>query len=55
MRAIEHTNRVEKGKNNGLIVDYCGIPKHLRLALATFAGTRPEGGGGPWVAAMRLL
>jgi len=32
-----------KGKNNGLIVDYCGILKHLRKALATFAGTQPGG------------
>ena len=30
----------------GSIVDYCGIPKHLRKALATFAGTQPDGDGG---------
>ena len=28
------------------IVDYCGVLKHLRRALATFAGTRPGGAGG---------
>jgi len=39
MQAIARANRVNEGKNNGLIVDYCGILKHLRKALATFAGT----------------
>ena len=46
MQAIARANRVSEGKNNGLIVDYCGILKHLRKALATFAGTSPEGEGG---------
>ena len=46
MQAIARANRVHEGKNNGLIVDYCGILKHLRKALATFAGTQPEGEGG---------
>jgi len=40
MQAIARANRVNEGKNNGLIVDYCGILKHLRRALATFAGAR---------------
>ena len=40
MQAIARANRVNEGKNNGLIVDYCGILKHLRKALATFAGTQ---------------
>lgn len=46
MQAIARANRVNEGKNNGLIVDYCGILKHLRKALATFAGAVPglEGG-----------
>lgn len=39
MQAIARANRVNEGKNNGLIVDYCGILKNLRLALATFAGS----------------
>ncbi|KLK89005.1 DEAD/DEAH box helicase [Methanoculleus sediminis] len=39
MQAIARANRVNEGKNNGLIVDYCGILKSLRKALATFAGT----------------
>ena len=46
MQAIARANRVNDGKNNGLIVDYCGILKHLRSALATFAGTLPGAGAG---------
>jgi len=42
MQAIARANRVHEGKNNGLIVDYCGILRNLRKALATFAGH--EGG-----------
>ena len=38
MQAIARANRVHGEKNNGLIVDYCGILKNLRSALATFAG-----------------
>lgn len=45
MQAIARANRVKEGKNNGLIVDYCGILKNLRKALATFAGN--TGGRGP--------
>jgi type I restriction enzyme R subunit len=43
MQAIARANRVNEGKNNGLIVDYCGILKYLRKALATFAGTQAGG------------
>lgn len=43
MQAIARANRVNEDKNNGLIVDYCGILKNLRKALATFAGHKgPE-------------
>jgi type I restriction enzyme R subunit len=45
MQAIARANRVAEGKNNGLVVDYCGILKHLRKALATFAGTADAGHG----------
>jgi type I restriction enzyme R subunit len=45
MQAIARANRVNEGKNNGMIVDYCGILKHLRKALATFAGTGDDGRG----------
>ena len=44
MQAIARANRVMEGKNNGLIVDYCGILKNLRKALATFAGHSGESG-----------
>lgn len=47
MQAIARANRVSAGKNNGLIVDYCGILKNLRKALATYAGTLGGGGSGP--------
>ncbi len=47
MQAIARANRVYEGKNNGLIVDYCGILKNLREALATFAGDDTGGGSGP--------
>lgn len=43
MQAIARANRVNEGKNNGLIVDYCGILKNLRKALATFAGHQGNG------------
>jgi type I restriction enzyme R subunit len=46
MQAIARANRVSEGKNNGLIVDYCGILKNLRKALATFAGHTAIGGEG---------
>lgn len=47
MQAIARANRVNEGKNNGLIVDYCGILKSLREALATFTTGEPPGGDGP--------
>ncbi len=43
MQAIARVNRLLEGKNNGLIVDYCGILKNLRQALATFAGHQGSG------------
>jgi len=43
MQAIARANRVNEGKINGLIVDYCGILKNLRAALATFTGQADEG------------
>lgn len=49
MQAIARANRISEGKNNGLVVDYCGILKNLRKALATFAGHTglPGGEGTP--------
>lgn len=46
MQAIARANRINEGKNNGLIVDYCGILKNLRQALATFAGAAGGDGSG---------
>ena len=46
MQAIARANRVSEGKNNGMIVDYCGILKNLRKALATFAGAGDGGRSG---------
>ncbi len=46
MQAIARANRVNEGKNNGLVVDYCGILKNLRKALATFGGRADNGRGG---------
>ncbi len=43
MQAIARANRLNEGKNNGMIVDYCGILRNLRKALATFAGTGDGG------------
>ena len=43
MQAIARANRVHEGKTNGLIVDYCGVLKNLRKALAVFAGTTAGG------------
>jgi type I restriction enzyme, R subunit len=50
MQAIARANRVHEEKGNGLIVDYCGILKQLREALATFAVGGPgDGPAGPEV------
>lgn len=38
MQAIARANRVNEGKNDGLIVGYCSILRNLCKALATFAG-----------------
>ena len=45
MQAIARANRVAEGKANGLIVDYIGIVKALRQALADYTANG-EGGGG---------
>lgn len=46
MQAIARANRVSEGKNNGLFVDYCGILKNLRKALANFGGVGDGGRDG---------
>lgn len=45
MQTIARANRVAEGKTNGLIVDYIGIVKALRQALADYTAN-PEGGSG---------
>jgi len=47
MQAIARANRVYPGKDCGMIVDYNGMLKSLREALAQYAlGDEEEGGGG---------
>jgi len=43
MQAIARANRVNGDKNNGNIIDYCGILKNLRNALAEFTGRNDTG------------
>ncbi|MGE3343906.1 MAG: type I restriction endonuclease subunit R [Vicinamibacterales bacterium] len=50
MQAIARANRVYPGKDFGLIVDYNGMLKSLRAALAQYAMGGPGGGGGGPVA-----
>ena len=45
MQTIARANRVAEGKNNGLIIDYIGIVKALRQALADYTANS-EGGDG---------
>ena len=50
MQAIARANRVAEGKSNGLIVDYIGIVKELRKALAAYtANVGGENGGDPTI------
>jgi hypothetical protein len=46
MQAIARANRVYPGKDCGLIVDYNGMLKSLREALAQYALGDEDGGGG---------
>ena len=56
MQAIARANRVNEGKNNGFVVDYCGVLKNLREALATFTiGEDGEDGSDPARPAGELL
>ena len=45
MQTIARANRVNEGKSNGLIIDYIGVVKALREALATYTVTSGGGGG----------
>jgi len=57
MQTIARANRVNEGKSNGLIIDYIGVVKALREALAayTVTGTNGGGGTGPTVSKTELL
>ena len=46
MQTIARANRVCDGKPNGLIIDYIGIVKALRKALADYTTSGAEGGNG---------
>ena len=46
MQTIARANRVCDGKPNGLIIDYIGIVKALRKALAEYTTSDGESGGG---------
>lgn len=56
MQTIARANRVAEGKSNGLVVDYIGIVKALRQALADYTAN-PQGGetGGPTVDKKELI
>jgi len=45
MQTIARANRVAEGKSNGLIIDYIGIVKALRKALADYTANRSGAGG----------
>lgn len=55
MQAIARANRVAEGKSNGLVIDYIGIVKALKKALADYTGTRGSGGEDPTVDKQKLL
>ena len=46
MQTIARANRVAEGKSNGLIIDYIGIVKALRKALADYTANVNDPGGG---------
>lgn len=56
MQIIARANRVSEGKSNGLIVDYIGIVKALRKALANYtANVGGDGGTDPTVDKDKLI
>lgn len=56
MQTIARANRVSEGKSNGLIVDYIGIVKALRKALADYtANAGGQNGGDPTVDKEQLI
>ena len=56
MQAIARANRVAEGKSNGLVIDYIGIVKALRRALADYTANQAgQSGGDPTVDKAELL
>ena len=55
MQTIARANRVNEGKNNGLIVDYIGIIKALRKALAAYTGNKDTDGTDPTIDKTKLV
>ena len=56
MQTIARANRVAEGKTNGLIIDYIGIVKALRQALADYtANPGGEGGNDPTIDKRELI
>ena len=56
MQTIARANRVAEGKSNGLIVDYIGIVKALRKALADYtANVSGQGGADPTIDKEKLI
>lgn len=45
MQTIARANRVNEGKSNGLVIDYIGIVKALRKALADYTANKERQGG----------
>lgn len=54
MQTIARANRVSEGKSNGLVIDYIGIVKALRKALADYT-KKPGGGEDPTIDKEKLL
>lgn len=55
MQAIARANRVAEGKSNGLIIDYIGIVKALRKALADYTSNVDGNGMDPTVDKEKLI
>ena len=54
MQTIARANRVSEGKSNGLVIDYVGIVKALRKALADYT-KKPGGGEDPTIDKEELI
>ncbi len=55
MQTIARANRVNAGKSNGLIIDYIGIVKALRKALADYTANKSKGGDDPTIDKDKLI